>query len=218
VKEGRDSDPYVYPGTVYVLKNKLHIVDARKLDLAEADYTSFRLTQVTPTFPAGNFNYNHLKAIHRHLFQDLYEWAGQERTTNIGKDDSWFAKTQFIKPSADKVFGEIKDQGYLRGLSREGFAQLGAHYYSEINAIHPFREGNGRSLRVYYDQLASLAGYALRWSKITQQQHTDAARQSHHGNPELMRKLFLSITKPLARQPSRFEQLQARRKDNDLER
>ncbi len=213
-----DSDPYVYPGTVYVLKNKPGIVDPVKLERYEAMAFIRRHAELAPDFPAGRFGYTHLKDIHRHIFQDLYEWAGQERYINISKDDSWFAKTQFIKPSADKIFGEIKDQGYLRGLSREVFAQLGAHYYSEINAIHPFREGNGRSLRVYYDQLASLAGYALRWSKITQQQHTDAARQSHHGNPELMRKLFLSITEPLARQPSRFEQLQARREDNDLER
>lgn len=215
---GQDSDPYVYPGTVYVLKNKLNIIDAERLDNAESYFHNFRYQQLQPLFPAGKFDYDHLKAVHRHLFQDLYEWAGQERTINISKNDSGFAKTQFIQPYANKVFGEIKDQGYLRGLTRDGFAQLGAHYYSEINAIHPFREGNGRSLRAFYDQLANNAGYALRWSKTTQQQHTDAVRQSFHSDPEQLRKLFLSITEPLSRQPSRFEQLQTRRKDTDLER
>lgn len=213
-----DSDPYVYPGTVYVLKNKPGIVDPVKLERYEAMAFIRRHAELTPDFPTGHFDYNHLKAVHKHLFQDLYEWAGQERTINIGKDDSWFAKTQFIGPYANRIFGEIKDQGYLRGLSREGFAQLAAHYYAEINAVHPFREGNGRSLRGFYDQLTAKAGYLLRWSKLAQQQHTEAVRQSFHGDHQLLRQQFLSIAEPRGLQQSRFEQLQTRRKSTDLER
>ncbi len=193
---GQDSDPYVYPGTVYVLKNKLNIIDAERLDNAESYFHNFRYQQLQPLFPAGKFDYDHLKAVHRHLFQDLYKWAGQERTINISKDDSGFAKTQFIQPYADKVFGEIKDQGCLRGLTRDGFAQLGAHYYSEINAIHPFREGNGRSLRAFYDQLANNAGYALRWSRTTKDEYLDAVRASFFVDNKKLAALFRKLIEP----------------------
>lgn len=203
-----DSDPYVYPGTVYVLKNKPGIVDPVKLERYEAMAFIRRHAELTPDFPAGHFDYNHLKAVHRHLFQDLYEWAGQERTINIAKESGPFAITGFIGQEADKVFARLKKDNYLRGLDRDTFCAKSADYYADINALHPFREGNGRTQNALMSQLAHHAGYELRWSKTTKEEYLDAVRRSHSYDNTKLTAQFQKITEPRGlQQQSRFEKL-----------
>lgn len=195
--EDFDSDPYVYPGTVYVLKNKHGVRDAEKLEQVEALLFDWRFQQLTPDFPSGDFDYRHLKAVHRHLFQDLYEWAGEQRTVNLTKNDTRFATIQFIGPSASKVFGELKDQGYLRGLNRDEFAELAAHYYAELNAVHPFREGNGRTLNAFMTQLTYKAGHELHWSRTTQDEYLNAVRASFFVDNRKLAALFRRLIEPI---------------------
>ncbi len=106
------------------------------------------------TFPATADGY---RALHRHLFQDIYNWAGQDRTVNIAKGGSSFAAVPDLARELDKRFAEIGVQGGFRGPPRdELFDQLGNHF-NEINATHPFREGNGRTMRHHAAQIATPA-------------------------------------------------------------
>jgi cell filamentation protein len=213
-----ERDPYLYPGA-NVLKNKLNLQDADKLEQAEGALSKSRYLEIRPGFPAGNFDYQHLKAIHRHLFQDLYEWAGQERSVNIAKESGPFAIIGFIAPEANKLFARLNSDNLLRGLDLDTFCTKAADYYADINALHPFREGNGRTLNAFMSQLAYQAGYALRWGKTTKEEYLDAARASHAGDNTKLTAQFQKITEPLQlAKPSRFEMLQARRKGFDLER
>ena len=138
------TDPYLYPGTD-VLRNKLGLRDGATLRLAEYAYTRVRSRDV-PTFPMTTQGY---LATHRHLFQDLYDWAGQPRTVMLAKGESAFAFPHAIQPSLEKRFADLAAKGNLRGLSPKAFAAGTAHHISELNAIHPFREGNGRTMRLH---------------------------------------------------------------------
>ncbi len=137
-------DPYVYPGTS-VLRNLRDIRDSRLLSEFEAEATARRLRQLAYKPLKGAFDAQHLQALHRHIFQDVFEWAGEFRTVNIFKSGDPFAFHQHIGSCLDTLCAELKRQGHLSGCNVERFATRAAYYFGEINAIHPFREGNGRT-------------------------------------------------------------------------
>src|SRR5690606_9124623 len=122
-------DPYLYPGTETLI-NKFEIKDAEKLQDLEA--TLFRL-QISEPLPLGDLDYNHLKSIHRHFFGEIYEWAGEERTVDIIKGESHFARKEFITPELNKLFLKLKSDHYLQGLDHSNFCKKLSFYFNEIN-------------------------------------------------------------------------------------
>ncbi len=159
------ADPYVYPGT-NVLRNLLESQDADALAEHEAQATTLRLAQLTADGLAGAYDLPHLQGFHRFIFQDIYPWAGELRTVRLAKPGSMFALPEHIETYATNVLGELAAEQHLRGRSREQFAERLTHYYAEINAVHPFREGNGRAQRAFLRQLAIDAGHTLTWEHL----------------------------------------------------
>ena len=100
------ADDYCYPGTT-VLKNKLNLTDADELAAFEAEVSDARADEEAP---AGDLDYAHFKAIHRHLFQDVYGWAGEARTVRMSKDNSMFCFPENIDSEATKLFAKLKDR------------------------------------------------------------------------------------------------------------
>jgi cell filamentation protein len=156
------ADPYCYPDTT-VLINKLNLRDQAKLDAFEAEITTQRAAE---PFPAGRLSYAHYRAIHRHLFQDVYTWAGNVRNVRISKDGSMFCYPEHIDGEMRKLFGELRDSKYFQGLRSDEFAREAAHFLSELNAIHPFREGNGRTQFALLILLAERTGHPLRLDNL----------------------------------------------------
>ena len=109
----------------------------------------------------GTFDLLHLCAIHGYLFQDVFDWAGQLRTVDISRGESRFANFGLIEGYLGKVLSGIATEGFLQGLTPDSFVARLAHYMAEINAAHPFREGNGRVQRLFCAQLAEQAGYFI---------------------------------------------------------
>ena len=132
------SDPYVYSGTELLI-NKLDIRDPEKFKIIEAGIYGY--ASVMLPIPKGQFDYDHLKKIHQHLFGDAYEWAGQERVVDISKGTSHFARKEFIETELNKVFSKLKTDHYLKDLKPDEFCKKMSYYFKEINAAHPFREG-----------------------------------------------------------------------------
>ena len=118
----------------------------------------------------------------RKLFQDIYQWAGQVRTVNIAKNTA-FAPVQNIDSFAKSTFNGLKADNYLQGLPKGRFLDRAAYHLGEINALHPFRDGNGRAQRAFMDQVAGRAGYAFDWSKTNQREMINASIHSFNADP-----------------------------------
>ncbi len=167
------NDPYTYFGTD-TLRNKLGITDDASLTKAEQRFTAVRGAEaVRLPFAATADGY---RALHKHLFQDLYDWAGQDRTVNIGKGGSTFAHVSYIGRELDKLFADVAAKNAFRGLPRDEFFDRLGNHINEINAIHPFREGNGRTMRHHAAHLARDAGHPIRIASIDKTAWIEASR------------------------------------------
>ncbi len=175
--EGKDH--YLDPETG-VLKNKLGIGDENELKEAEASLLAWRSFQLAENPIKGRFDLDHLKAIHKHLFCDVYEWAGEIRNIDLAKDNSYFANHTHIDSAARPVFEKLAEEGYLKGLDAVAFSTRAAYYLGEINALHPFREGNGRAQREFINHLAYKNGYFIEWKNISQKDMIQASIESFH--------------------------------------
>jgi cell filamentation protein len=110
------------------------------------DMTTRRLAELQTKPIPGKLNIAHLQAIHHHIFQDLYPWAGLFRTINIARSGQFFfALSEHIAPALEDLFDKLNRERQLAGTDQTAFANRAAFYMGELNAIHPFRDGNGRA-------------------------------------------------------------------------
>ena len=159
-------DPYCYPNS-NVLINIFGIKNAAELDAVERELTLNRLGEFLHKPVSGRFGFTHLKKIHKAIFGDLYEWAGQPRKHGfISKGQTIFCNAGFIDNEAKRIFDELASDNKLRNLDFNQFVDRLVYYSSEINVLHPFREGNGRTLREFIRQLAAINGYSIRWQLV----------------------------------------------------
>lgn len=174
------ADPYCYPGTT-VLKNIPYI--RGEVALAEFEAVSTAQRSDEP-LPLGRLSVSYYRSIHRHLFQDVYPWAGRFRTVRIGKDGSAFCYPENIAREMKNLFAGLKQNRYLAGLSREEFASAAAHFIATLNAIHPFREGNGRTQTTFLALLADHAGHPLKFDRLTPKGFLAAMITSFQGDEQ----------------------------------
>lgn len=150
-----------------VLINKLDIHNEKVLQKFEAKITAAKLLALRKKGIIGNFDTQHLIDIHTYLFEDIYPFAGKFRNENIAKGVFRFAEFEYIEPELERLLNELKSENYLEGLSKEDLTQRLAYYLSELNVLHPFREGNGRTIREFIRELALKNGYVLNLSNVS---------------------------------------------------
>ena len=175
-------DPYSYPGTG-VLRNRLDLREPSSLEAFEADAVTQRGME---PLPAGRFTATHFRAVHRHLFQDVYAWSGRFRTVRIAKDGSIFCYPEHIQTQITSLFECLAGHDKLRGLSAGDFAVNGAHFLAELNAIHAFREGNGRAQMAFFAMLAAHAGHPLDFELLEPEPFLHAMIASFNGDNSLL--------------------------------
>ncbi len=181
---------YCYPHS-HVLKNKLNITDQSELEEAERAITSLKMAQASLIKIRGRFGITHLKRMHKFLFEDIYPWAGQFRTVNISKGNE-FCRADYIEPQLLALFYSLKKENYLRNCANVlEISKRLSYYLGEINVIHPFREGNGRTQRLFIETLADNAGYILDFSKISEDEMLEASVLSYEQDYSLMDELML---------------------------
>ncbi len=191
------SDPYLYPDRS-VLRNLADIRDAHRLNQFESDHFFARLLELHENPIRGSFDSDHLRHIHRYVFQDVYAWAGEFRSVPIAKGNSFFARPEHIRAELQKLFHQLAGEQYLRGNDSKGFCQRAAHYLGEINALHPFREGNGRAQREFIRELAVESGYEIAWDLVTQDEMFAASVASFHGGSnEALATILNKIIRPV---------------------
>ena len=175
---------YCYPGTSTLI-NKLDIHDSNKLFNLERQIVlakSFILRQNVKNY---GFDKQHFLGIHKFLFEDLYPFAGKTRTENISKGEFTFANWEFIDEQLDYLLNKLKSENYLEDLSKEDLSKRLAFYLSELNVLHPFREGNGRTIREFIRELAYKNGYVLDLTKNSAKEIFHASVKSVYNTSEL---------------------------------
>lgn len=171
------ADDYCYSGTT-VLKNKLDLRDADELASFEAEMSDARADEEAHT---GELDFEHFKAVHHHLFQDVYDWAGKTRNVRMSKGGNPFAFPD-IENEAKKLFTQLKEDNFLQDISGKDFAEKSAHFLSELNVIHAFREGNGRTQLSFFLLLAEHAGHPIDLDRFDPDAFLDAMIASFNGD------------------------------------
>ncbi|MFJ8628176.1 Fic/DOC family protein [Kitasatospora sp. NPDC093550] len=188
------ADPYADPDSG-VLRNRLGITDQQQLAAAEADITAARLTRIAEKPVPGRYDLAHLQSFHREVFGSIYPWAGEVRSIEIAKGNTQFCLVRMIPGFADDVFGRLaRRQDHLRGLDRDQFLTGLADLYGDVNALHPFREGNGRAQRAFLGQLAADAGHPIDWTRLDPERNTLASIASFNGNTGPVRAMLADLT------------------------
>ena len=165
---------YCYPDS-NVLKNKLNIRDNKLLKTAEEEITLIKQMELLKNPIKGNFSKAHLMNIHRFVFEDIYSFAGKIRREQISKADTLFYPPNLIDRELDKVFAKIKEKNMLKETDKEKVFDNLAYVMAELNIIHPFREGNGRSIREFIRLMAKRMGYDLNWGNVDKEELLEAS-------------------------------------------
>ena len=153
-----------YEGTTCLI-NKLGIRDERLLAETESAYILAKASYLNLHPLAGNFDFKHYCEIHRFLFCDLYEWAGQLRQVDLSKKGTAFVAAEQIQECADACFARIASLDFLE-MDHDEFVAEVADFYNTMNLIHPFREGNGRAQRIFFQQWLQRLGYDIDFSQM----------------------------------------------------
>ncbi|NTW39880.1 MAG: cell filamentation protein Fic [Cellulomonadaceae bacterium] len=192
-------DPYLDLETG-LLRNKVGARTQVALDDAEGDLSFARLMQLSDRPLKATGDLEELRAIHGHLFQDVYEWAGQVRTVDVRKNvegAEFFLPVSMIGRAAGYAAEELRADNGLRGFERDRFIERLAYHYDQFNYVHPFREGNGRTQRVFWNRVARDAGWQLDWRGVhgsTNDQACRAASEQRDFGP--LREMFSRIVAP----------------------
>lgn len=189
-KYGDGRDPYLYPG-LNVMRNRLDIRQADRLAQAAYELTALRAATLDLGPPARGLP--HLCAIHRHLYQDVFDWAGEIREMDIYQGDTRFCHFAYIEKEGNSLMQDLEEEGYLVGLEKSEFIARLSHYYCEINVLHPFRIGNGIAQRIFFEQLAIHAGYQLSWRDISPDQWAAANQNGAMGDLSALNAIFAKV-------------------------
>ena len=158
---------YCYPDT-QILINKFGIKNDDDLEVVERRITALKALEFEENPIDGNFDFEYLCVIHKFLFGEIYEWAGKVRGGDyMFKGDTMFFRAIHLEQGFNAYYEKLKNENFLIGLDRDTIIERLAYFMGEMNALHPFREGNGRTARLYFSRLAENAGYTLTFSKVT---------------------------------------------------
>ncbi len=184
-----EHDPYCYPDSD-VLKNRAGLIEAASLEAFETAMTFARSEE---PMPSGRFSARHYRRIHHHLFQDVYEWAGKYRTVRLTKGTSTFCYPENIAGEMRRIFGWLKERHFLTGLPAPAFCAEAAHFLAELNAIHPFREGNGRSQLTLLAMLGDGAGHPIDLDQLDPAQMLRAMISSFNGDERPLARVIAQL-------------------------
>lgn len=186
-------DPYTDP-TTGCLRNRLGITDPRTLRLVEHELVYAREVVLYRERPhLGRFDLDHLRAVHRWLFAELYDWAGELRTVNIAKGGTLFAAAEHLEPQSRRLLGRLSDAKAFLDLDADRFYAEASRTLADLNALHPFRDGNGRTQRAFLQLAANHAGWQIAWGGVDPERNASLSRAAMSDDSAFMA-LFADIT------------------------
>lgn len=185
-------DPYSENG---VLKNKFNEKDPDLLDILEKNSTVKGWLKLSPVLdnPKLNLNVDLIKTIHKYLFENVYEWAGEYRTVNIAKGNTMFASALYVEDALQDLMTKLNREMTAKSITSNNIGEKLAYYYGELNMIHPFREGNGRTQKIFIETVADKLGYSLVLEKIDSKRLLEATIESVNGTGKPLKKVFEEV-------------------------
>jgi cell filamentation protein len=189
---------YCYPNS-FVLRNKFNIQDEATLSALERELTAVSMAQAIESPIKGKFDLKHLCAIHKFIFSEIYDWAGELRTVNIAKGNQ-FCLYQHLEQYSDTIFKTLKDEKLLTKTPPDNIVERLAFHLGEINVLHPFREGNGRTQRVFIEYVAQAAGYSIDFGCVSGNEMIEASALSFAQEHDMMIDMFKRITFPISKE------------------
>lgn len=190
--EGTQSD--CYPGTT-VLINKLGIKEQKMLNVAEIRIVISMTAKIESEINFENVDFDFYKTLHHRLFSDLYEWAGKIRNINISKKGTVFCKLDDIERIGVLKFKRLQKLDFLKNLTKEEFVEELTELYNDLNMLHPFREGNGRTLRLFITLLVRNADYNISFAECDSDLLLIATIKAAQGDTNLLRDVFTDLVK-----------------------
>lgn len=187
---GSQSD--CYPGTS-VLINRFAIREQSQLSLIEQKLVTGLAAQLQEEAVFEDVDFSYYKALHRSLFGDLYDWAGTVRTITISKKGFVFCRADAIEQIGERRFARLRQQQYLTGMETDAFLDALTELYDDLNLLHPFREGNGRTLRLFTSLLVRNTGREIRFDRCDADLLMIATIQAAQGSRDLLRQVFAEI-------------------------
>ncbi|MBE6033774.1 Fic/DOC family protein [Aminipila sp.] len=194
----QNDDKYCYPDS-NVLRNKFNIKDLEELHRAERELTAFAIAHYELEPIGGSFDLKHLQKIHKGIFGDIYDWAGEFRTVNISKG-TLFCLSQNINDFGNNIFEQLKNENYLLMNKQEHVTERLARYLGEINMLHPFREGNGRAQRMFIQYLAGVCGYDLHFTGVSRREMIEASYSAANCDYSLLESCLEKNITPLSKE------------------
>lgn len=193
-------DPY-FDETIGDLRNLLGAKSPQELKKLEAQIVFANELELEAAAIARTNDLAELLALHKQLFGNVYDWAGKIRTVDIKKNEDnaeYFLLVSKITDAANFVFGELNKENNLNGLSTEAFVDRLAYFYDQLNYIHPFREGNGRTQRVFWTRVARDAGYDINWDEVVGSENDDASKMAAEAmDLSALKTMFAKIVRPI---------------------
>lgn len=183
-----------YEGTTCLI-NKLGITDKNKLKEFEGAVTFAKASELELNPISDTFDVEHYKSIHKYLFEDIYDWAGEYRTVNISKKGTRFTSADQIPDLMNACFMRLKDNDYFQNKSFDEFTDNIVDFYSVTNMIHPFREGNGRTQRLFISQLIRFNNYDIDFSSIDKDELMIATIHAANGITDYLKEIFYNNIK-----------------------
>lgn len=175
-----------------ILRNKFNYTSLEELSDVERSFSALRTEQLLTTIDVKEivFDAELLKYIHHYIFQDIYDWSGEYRKVDIAKGNM-FCRSTFIPEQVDQYMNSLAHEDFLTNLDINGTAIRLAHYMGELNAIHPFREGNGRTQRIFIKLLALKNGFDIDYSTISSEEMLEASILSFDLDYSLMESIMI---------------------------
>lgn len=188
--EGTQKD--CYPDTT-ILVNKFGIKNQKELDSVERQLVLLKGSQIEKNTAFENVDFDFYKSLHHQLFSDLYEWAGKIRSINISKKGTVFCQSDEIERIGILKFKRLEKLNFLKNLNKEEFVEELTELYNDLNMLHPFREGNGRTLRLFVTLLARNAGYNISFAECDSDLLMIATIKAAQGDTNLLREVFSEL-------------------------
>lgn len=191
-------DPYADHSGIF--RNRLGITNNDELQHYERLLAASRVLELEQDPIDGQFDFTHLQAIHHYILQDVYGWAGDLRTSDTGAFGFPHARPQFLRNELDRVFTQIAAEPPSTTDQDAATDTIAAHW-SELTLVHPFRDGNSRSQRVFFDQMFRHSGWAVDWADVNAAAAHAARHMSLYNRPDYLADQLRHAVHPVAEIP-----------------